>query len=128
MPRLFQAPAAQLALAQLMSAQYRRLGQVPLDGVSTPPAGTPWAAPGHWHSCSRPSTPRPGPWLRPQKRNDGVVCIEAEPVTPFGTTSYAFALMSASGDGSLIQATIRSFGGVGRWWWNRAGLAPDSRA
>ena len=46
----------------------------------------------------------------------------AEPVKPSETTSYA-DLMSASGDGSLIQATVGSLGGAGRRWWNRAGLA-----
>jgi len=45
-----------------------------------------------------------------------------EPVKPFETTLYA-DLMSVSGDGSLIQATVGSFGGVGRRWRNRAGLA-----
>ncbi len=47
---------------------------------------------------------------------------EPEAVKPFETTSYADP-MSATGDGSLIQATVGSFGGVGRRWWNRAGLA-----
>ena len=38
------------------------------------------------------------------------------------TTSHA-DLMSASGLGSLIHATVGSFGGVGRRWRNLAGLA-----
>jgi hypothetical protein len=38
------------------------------------------------------------------------------------TVSYA-DLMSASGVGWLIQATVGSFGGVGRWCRNLAGLA-----
>ena len=45
-----------------------------------------------------------------------------EPVKPFETTLYA-DLMSASGEGSLIHATVGSFGGMGRRWRNRAGLA-----
>ena len=46
----------------------------------------------------------------------------AEPVKAGETTSHA-DLMSASGLGSLIQATVGSFGGVGRRCLNRAGLA-----
>jgi hypothetical protein len=38
------------------------------------------------------------------------------------TVSY-WDLMSASGVGWLIQATVGNFGGVGRWCRNRAGLA-----
>jgi hypothetical protein len=38
--------------------------------------------------------------------------VEAEPVKAGETTSHA-DLMSASGLGSLIQATVGSFGGVG---------------
>ncbi len=45
-----------------------------------------------------------------------------EPIKAGETTSHA-DLMSASGLGSLIQATVGSFGGVGRWWRNRTGLA-----
>ena len=46
----------------------------------------------------------------------------AEPVKPGETTCYA-DLLSASGLGSLIQATVGSFGGWGRRCPNRAGLA-----
>ena len=45
-----------------------------------------------------------------------------EPVKPDETTCHA-DLMSASGVGSLIQATVGSFGGRGRRCPNRAGLA-----
>ena len=45
-----------------------------------------------------------------------------EPVKAGETTSHA-DLMSASGVGSLIQATVGSLGGGGRRWRNRAGLA-----
>ena len=45
-----------------------------------------------------------------------------EPVKPVETTCYA-DLMSASGVGSLIQATVGSFGGSGRRCPNRAGFA-----
>jgi restriction system protein len=45
-----------------------------------------------------------------------------EPVKRRETPRHA-DLMSASGDGSLIQATVGSFGGVGRRWRKRAGLA-----
>ena len=45
-----------------------------------------------------------------------------EPVKPGETTCHA-DLMSASGVGSLIQATVGSVGGVGRRCPNRAGLA-----
>ena len=46
----------------------------------------------------------------------------AEPVKAGETTSHA-DLMSVSGVGSLIQATVGSFGGWGRRCRNRAGLA-----
>ena len=46
----------------------------------------------------------------------------AEPVKAGETTSHA-DLMSASGVGSLIQATVGNCGGWGRRWRNRAGLA-----
>jgi hypothetical protein len=45
-----------------------------------------------------------------------------EPVKAGETSSYA-DLMSASGVGSLIQATVGSLGGRGRRCPNRAGLA-----
>ena len=48
--------------------------------------------------------------------------IRPEPVKPDETTCHA-DLMSASGVGSLIQATVGSFGGRGRRCPNRAGLA-----
>jgi hypothetical protein len=48
--------------------------------------------------------------------------VDAQPCKAGETTSHA-DLMSASGEGSLIQATVGSFGGVGRRWRNRAGLA-----
>jgi photosystem II stability/assembly factor-like uncharacterized protein len=48
--------------------------------------------------------------------------LSAEPVKPSETPRHA-DLMSASGDGSLIQATVGNFGGVGRRWRKRAGLA-----
>src|SRR5207302_4172639 len=47
---------------------------------------------------------------------------QAELVKRRETTSHA-DLMSASGVGSLIQATVGSFGGCGRRCRNRAGLA-----
>ena len=47
---------------------------------------------------------------------------DAEPVKACETPSHA-DLMSASGVGSLIQATVGSFGGWGRRCRNRAGLA-----
>ena len=46
----------------------------------------------------------------------------AEDVKPFETLSQP-DLMSASGVGSLIHATVGSFGGTGRRWRNLAGLA-----
>ena len=46
----------------------------------------------------------------------------AEPVKPVETSSHSF-WMRASRDGSLIQATVGSLGGVGRRWRKRAGLA-----
>ncbi len=46
----------------------------------------------------------------------------AERVKSGETTSHA-DLMSASGVGSLIQAIVGNFGGVGRRWRNRDGLA-----
>ena len=52
----------------------------------------------------------------------GTETTAPEPVKPGETTCYA-DLMSASGVGSLIQATVGSFGGVGRRCPNRAGLA-----
>lgn len=45
-----------------------------------------------------------------------------EPVKRFGTLSQEF-WMTASRVGSLIQATVGSFGGVGRRWPQRAGLS-----
>ena len=48
--------------------------------------------------------------------------IAAEHVKAGETVSYA-DLMSASGVGWLIQATVGSFGGVGRWCRNLAGFA-----
>ena len=48
--------------------------------------------------------------------------IVAEDVKPFETLSQP-DLMSASGVGSLIHATVGSFGGTGRRWRNLAGLA-----
>jgi superfamily II DNA or RNA helicase len=48
--------------------------------------------------------------------------VGPEPVKADETTSHAF-LMSASRDGSLIQATVGSLGGWGRRWPKRAGLA-----
>jgi hypothetical protein len=38
-------------------------------------------------------------------------------------TTFHADLMSGLGLGSLIQATVGSFGGAGRRWRNRAGLA-----
>lgn len=46
----------------------------------------------------------------------------AEPVKPIETSAHSFC-MSASRDGSLIQATVGSLGGVGRRWRKRAGVA-----
>ena len=51
-----------------------------------------------------------------------VVKAVAEDVKPFETLSQ-LDLMSASGVGSLIHATVGSFGGTGRRWRNLAGLA-----
>jgi len=49
----------------------------------------------------------------------------SEPVKPDETRSYeAFCVGSPSSTfGSLIQATVGSFGGSGRRWRNRAGFA-----
>ena len=48
----------------------------------------------------------------------------AEPVKHLETRSYdAFCATSSSATGSLIQATVGSFGGCGRRWRNRAGFA-----
>jgi uncharacterized protein YqgV (UPF0045/DUF77 family) len=55
-------------------------------------------------------------------RRSIMLLLEAEPVKPVETTCYA-DLMSASGVGSLIQATVGSFGGSGRRCPNRAGFA-----
>jgi hypothetical protein len=49
---------------------------------------------------------------------------EAEPVKRFETRSYdAFCATSSCGSGSLIHATVGSFGGCGRRWRNRSGFA-----
>ncbi len=53
---------------------------------------------------------------------DALVLVGAEPVKPGETTCHA-DLMSASGVGSLIQATVGSLGGSGRRCPKRAGLA-----
>ena len=45
-----------------------------------------------------------------------------EPVKHFETRS-GHAFCATSWSGSLIQATVGSFGGSGRRWRNRAGLA-----
>ena len=48
----------------------------------------------------------------------------AEPVKRFETRSYdAFCASSSTGTGSLIHATVGSFGGCGWRWRNRAGFA-----
>ncbi len=47
----------------------------------------------------------------------------SEPVKDFETTSGYLFCMSVSRDGSLIHATVGSFGGVGRRWQNRVGFA-----
>ena len=54
--------------------------------------------------------------------NKSIEALSAERVKGDETTSYA-DWMSASRLGSLIHATSGSFGGVGGWWRNRAGLA-----
>ncbi len=67
-------------------------------------------------------------WAEFSEPVDRIVVIEAlehfgsEHVKAGETVSYA-DLMSASGVGWLIQATVGSFGGVGRWCRNLAGLA-----
>jgi hypothetical protein len=48
--------------------------------------------------------------------------FETEPVKPDETTSHS-DLMTASRLGSLIEAAVGNFGGTGRRWQNRAGLA-----
>jgi hypothetical protein len=58
--------------------------------------------------------------LRGQKLTP--LLIGAERVKAGETVSYV-ELMSASGVGWLIQATVGSFGGVGRWCRNLAGFA-----
>jgi hypothetical protein len=63
---------------------------------------------------SSPSVPKVSPWRLPSAAPEHVKAGE--------TVSY-LDLMSASGVGWLIQATVGNFGGVGRWCRNRAGLA-----
>ena len=46
-----------------------------------------------------------------------------EPVKAFETVGGQLFCMSASREGSLIHATVGSFGGVGRRWRNRSGFA-----
>jgi hypothetical protein len=48
---------------------------------------------------------------------------EAEPVKPFGTTTYDFFCTSVSIVGLLIHAVVGSLGGLGRRFPNRHGLA-----
>jgi hypothetical protein len=48
---------------------------------------------------------------------------EAEPVKEFETIRQPFFCASLSIVGLLIHATVGSFGGDGRRWRNRAGLA-----
>ena len=59
-----------------------------------------------------------GLYLNPPER--------AEPVKRFETTSSQLFCMSASRDGSLIQAAVGSLGGVGRRPWNRSGCAANA--
>ena len=66
--------------------------------------------------------PQPSPTGCAGRSGDDDIRPAAEPVKAGETTSYA-DLMSASGEGSLIQATVGSFGGDGGWCRNRAGLA-----
>ena len=66
-----------------------------------------------------------GSWDNRRVKNDesGDCCVgRTEPVKAFETASHA-DLMSAWGEGSLIQATAGSFGGAGGRLPKGAGLA-----
>src|ERR1019366_686099 len=65
-----------------------------------------------------------GPSALIERRRVGDEAPTAEPVKRFETRSYdAFCASSSMSTGSLIHATVGSFGGCGWRWRNRAGFA-----